>query len=275
MAMVSAPEADAEEAEEAAPSVSTSRQPLSQMGFSGFPRLLDLVDRYLKCIDRIYAFKESNNVEYAVYFFLAKAISVLHQVVLRAPVTPDAYHTLGLAHDALGDKKRAFGFYLLAAYLIVEERGDIDQANYCHSKEITADPKDIQLRLHCASLYLELKDYKRAAESYDQIHQLSPEIIEAWKTSAKNYRKNGASRFQTRLRDVAPFSKWDKKLSKIVFDPRFKAIPSYSTRRSLFEHFAKTRVEEERKEKRDAQKAAIEGFKQLLDEALEIDLLEN
>nr|XP_007131664.1 hypothetical protein PHAVU_011G031500g [Phaseolus vulgaris]ESW03658.1 hypothetical protein PHAVU_011G031500g [Phaseolus vulgaris] len=70
-------------------------------------------------------------------------------------------------------------------------------------------------------------------------------------------------------RGVAPFSKWEKELPKIVFDPRFKAIPSYSARRSLFEHYVKTRAEEERKEKRAAQKAAIEGFKQLLDEASE------
>ncbi|KAI4357005.1 hypothetical protein L6164_000983 [Bauhinia variegata] len=70
-------------------------------------------------------------------------------------------------------------------------------------------------------------------------------------------------------RGVAPFSKWEKELPKIVFDPRFKAIPSYSARRSLFEHYVKTRAEEERKEKRAAQKAAIEGFKQLLNEALE------
>ncbi|MED6158668.1 hypothetical protein PIB30_034913, partial [Stylosanthes scabra] len=70
-------------------------------------------------------------------------------------------------------------------------------------------------------------------------------------------------------RGVAPFSKWEKELPKIVFDPRFKAIPSYSARRSLFEHYVKTRAEEERKERRAAQKAAIEGFKQLLDEASE------
>ncbi|KAF8021721.1 hypothetical protein BT93_G2001 [Corymbia citriodora subsp. variegata] len=68
-------------------------------------------------------------------------------------------------------------------------------------------------------------------------------------------------------RGVAPFSKWEKELPKIVFDQRFKAIPSYSARRSLFEHYVKTRAEEERKEKRAAQKAAIEGFRQLLEEA--------
>lgn len=52
-----------------------------------------------------------------------------------------------------------------------------------------------------------------------------------------------------------------------------QAIPSHSARRSLFEHYVKTRAEEERKEKRAAQKAAIEGFKQLLDEASEVYLI--
>lgn len=70
-------------------------------------------------------------------------------------------------------------------------------------------------------------------------------------------------------RGVAPFSKWDKELPKIVFDPRFKAIPGYSARRALFDHYVRTRADEERKEKRAAQKAAMEGFKQLLEEAKE------
>lgn len=38
----------------------------------------------------------------------------------------------------------------------------------------------------------------------------------------------------------------------------------------MFEHYVKTRAEEERKEKRAAQKAAIEGFKLLLDRASEV-----
>lgn len=70
-------------------------------------------------------------------------------------------------------------------------------------------------------------------------------------------------------RGVAPFSKWEKELPKIVFDPRFKAVPSYSARRAIFEQYVRTRAEEERKEKKAAQKAAINGFKQLLEEALE------
>ncbi|KAG2548335.1 hypothetical protein PVAP13_9KG160700 [Panicum virgatum] len=70
-------------------------------------------------------------------------------------------------------------------------------------------------------------------------------------------------------RGVAPFSKWEKELPKIVFDPRFKAIPSHSTRRAIFDHYVRTRAEEERKEKRAAQKAAVEAYKELLEEASE------
>ncbi|XP_062205113.1 pre-mRNA-processing protein 40C-like isoform X2 [Phragmites australis] len=70
-------------------------------------------------------------------------------------------------------------------------------------------------------------------------------------------------------RGVAPFSKWDKELPKILFDPRFKSIPSHSTRRAIFDHYVRTRAEEERKEKRAAQRAAVEAYKQLLEEASE------
>ncbi|KAF8672364.1 hypothetical protein HU200_049566 [Digitaria exilis] len=70
-------------------------------------------------------------------------------------------------------------------------------------------------------------------------------------------------------RGVAPFSKWEKELPKIVFDPRFKAIPSHSTRRAIFDHYVRTRADEERKEKRAAQKAAVEAYKELLEEASE------
>ncbi|PWZ22753.1 Pre-mRNA-processing protein 40C [Zea mays] len=48
-----------------------------------------------------------------------------------------------------------------------------------------------------------------------------------------------------------------------------KAIPSHSTRRAIFDHYVRTRAEEERKEKRAALKAAVEAYKELLEEASE------
>eukprot|EP00850_Spirogloea_muscicola_P019248 SM000187S03865 [mRNA] locus=s187:38786:47393:+ [translate_table: standard] len=79
---------------------------------------------------------------------------------------------------------------------------------------------------------------------------------------------------------VAPFSKWDRELPKIIFDPRFKAspimpyaaIPTQAERRAIFDRYVKTRAEEERKERRAALKEATEGFRQLLEEvAAELD----
>lgn len=52
-----------------------------------------------------------------------------------------------------------------------------------------------------------------------------------------------------------------------------QAIPSHTERRSIFEHYVRTRADEERKEKRAAQKAAVEGFKQLLEEATKVLIL--
>ena len=55
-----------------------------------------------------------------------------------------------------------------------------------------------------------------------------------------------------------------------MIDCPLQAIPSHSTRRAIFDHFVRTRADEERKEKRAAQKAAVEAYKQLLEEASEV-----
>lgn len=133
-----------------------------------------------------------------------EAILVLKEVVRLAPNLPDAYHTFGLVYNAFGDKKRALNFYMLAAHLTPKdsslwkllvtwsiEQGNTGQARYCLSKAITADPEDISLRFHRASLYVELGEYQKAAESYEQISQLFPENVEAPKTGAKLYKKCG------------------------------------------------------------------------------------
>ncbi|KAL6992753.1 hypothetical protein U1Q18_010868 [Sarracenia purpurea var. burkii] len=66
----------------------------------------------------------------------------------------------------------------------MQKQGNAGQARYCLSKAITADPADISLRFHRASLYVELRDYHKAAESYEQIARLCPDNVEALKTAA-------------------------------------------------------------------------------------------
>ncbi|KAA8542715.1 hypothetical protein F0562_023786 [Nyssa sinensis] len=134
----------------------------------------------------------------------AESISVLNEVVRLAPNLPDTYHTLGLVYNAAGNKQKALSFYMLAAVMTPKdsslwkllltwslEQGNTAQARYCLSKAIMADPEDISLKFHLASLYIDLGDYEKAAKSYDQISQLCPGNVEARKSAAKLYERCG------------------------------------------------------------------------------------
>ncbi|XP_054975089.1 transcription elongation regulator 1-like protein [Sorex araneus] len=67
-------------------------------------------------------------------------------------------------------------------------------------------------------------------------------------------------------RGVSAFSTWEKELHKIVFDPRYLLLNS-EERRQNFEQFAKTRLKEEHRERRNKLLLAREGFRRLLEEA--------
>ncbi|KAG8386514.1 hypothetical protein BUALT_Bualt03G0156400 [Buddleja alternifolia] len=133
-----------------------------------------------------------------------EAISVLKEVVRLAPNLSDPYHTLGLIYTAMSDHKKALNFYMIAAHLTPKdaslwkllvtrsiEQGDKRQANYCLNKAITAEPGDISLRFHRASLYVELGEHQKAAESYEQISRLCPDNIEVLIKATQLYQKCG------------------------------------------------------------------------------------
>lgn len=56
---------------------------------------------------------------------------------------------------------------------------------YYLCQAIRAEPKDISLRIHLASFYVEIGDYEKAAESYEQIQKLFPDNVDATKTGAQ------------------------------------------------------------------------------------------
>ncbi|OWM77222.1 general transcription factor 3C polypeptide 3 isoform X2 [Punica granatum] len=133
-----------------------------------------------------------------------EAISVLNEVVRLAPNVPDSYHTLGLIYTALGNDKKAMDFYMIAASLRPKDSSlwellytwsikqeNSGQAKHCLSKAITAEPENIALRVQLASIYLEVGDYQRAAETYEQIQKISPRNVEALMTAAKLYLRCG------------------------------------------------------------------------------------
>ncbi|KAK4390009.1 Transcription factor tau subunit sfc4 [Sesamum angolense] len=132
-----------------------------------------------------------------------EAIGLLNEVILLAPNLSDPYHTLALIYTAMNDEKRALNFYMIAAHLTPKdaslwkllvtrsiEQGDKRQANYCLNKAIIADPEDIGLRFHRASLYIELGEYKKAADSYEQISRLRPDNIEVLTKATQDNLRN-------------------------------------------------------------------------------------
>lgn len=133
-----------------------------------------------------------------------EGISISSQVVRLAPNLPDPYDTLGRIYDDLGNDKKAVDFYMIAAHLKPKdssmwkrlftrslEQGNNGQARYCLSKAITADPKDVSLLFHQASLHSNLGDYLKAAELFEQIQKIRPEDVEALQTGAKLYLRCG------------------------------------------------------------------------------------
>ncbi|KAL5843128.1 hypothetical protein ACOSQ4_009086 [Xanthoceras sorbifolium] len=133
-----------------------------------------------------------------------QAISVLKEVVRVAPNLPDSYQMLGLVYKELGDNRKAFDSHVMAAIVTRNdsslwkqlfawsvEKGETAQAKYCLCKAVGADPKDVGLRFHLASFYVELEDYLRAAESYEKIQKLCPDDVNAIKAGAKLYLKCG------------------------------------------------------------------------------------
>lgn len=65
------------------------------------------------------------------------------------------------------------------------KQDDYGQARYCLLKAIRAYPKNITLRCHLAELYVKLGDYQKAAVTYEQVHQLCYENVDALKMAVK------------------------------------------------------------------------------------------
>ncbi|KAH1219963.1 General transcription factor 3C polypeptide 3 [Glycine max] len=141
-----------------------------------------------------------------------RAKAVLCEVIRLAPNLHESYHTLGLVYTSLQDYKRAMALYLIAAHLDPKEsplwktiftwsieQGYVDQAGYCLLKAIKADPKDVTLRFHLARLYAELGHYQKAAVTYEQVHKLCCENIDALKAAAKFYKKCGQVEYSIQI----------------------------------------------------------------------------
>lgn len=71
------------------------------------------------------------------------------------------------------------------------EKGNTSQVIYCLTKAMKVDLEDASVKWDCASLFVELKDYQKAAKAFDQIIASRPFHVEARKMAAKMHYKIG------------------------------------------------------------------------------------
>lgn len=77
-----------------------------------------------------------------------------------------------------------------------------------------------------------------------------------------------------REKNIPPFASYEKELPKFAFDPRFKSkfkllsqlvLPDHSDRRDVFEEFARTRITEQKKDRKEKYQQSKEEIEKILE----------
>ncbi|KAL3869972.1 hypothetical protein ACJMK2_042592 [Sinanodonta woodiana] len=116
-----------------------------------------------------------------------EAISKCLEIIRQAPQACKPFQTLGVIYESMGDMEKALQYFLIAAYLnprdseewarlaeLALELNDVNQAVMCYSNAIKFDRNNVDYLWERAKLYEEIRDFKKALESYQAILPLLP-----------------------------------------------------------------------------------------------------
>ncbi|KAK3611997.1 hypothetical protein CHS0354_011657 [Potamilus streckersoni] len=116
-----------------------------------------------------------------------EAINRCMEIIRQAPQARKPFQTLGVIYESMGDMEKALQYFLIAAYLnprdseewarlaeLALELNDVNQAVMCYSNAIKFDRSNVDYLWERAKLYEEIRDYKKALESYQAILPLLP-----------------------------------------------------------------------------------------------------
>ncbi|CAL1271933.1 unnamed protein product [Larinioides sclopetarius] len=110
------------------------------------------------------------------------AIKVCMELIKTAPQAYEPFHLLGIIYDEMGEPRKAFQWYLVAAFLnpsdtdewirlaeLCLEQNEIQQAISCYTKAIRNEPTNINFWWERCNLYEQIGERKRALYGYEMI----------------------------------------------------------------------------------------------------------
>ncbi|KAJ1909482.1 transcription factor TFIIIC subunit tfc4 [Tieghemiomyces parasiticus] len=119
-----------------------------------------------------------------------QAVATLQEVIRLEPKAFQAWHSLALIQEELGDKPRALMLYLVAAHItpwdgplwkrlghLSLEQNEPRQALYCFSKAVGADKGDGEALLERSQLYVDLGKFTKAVDDLAQYLRLNPHDV--------------------------------------------------------------------------------------------------
>ncbi|KAI8802941.1 hypothetical protein BJ742DRAFT_526487 [Cladochytrium replicatum] len=129
-----------------------------------------------------------------------EAIRLLHEVIRGAPTTYQAWLTLAMVHDELGEPRKSLECLFIAAHLKERDRdlwrrlaeiarrlNDVNQVIYCLRKAIQSDPTDLDSLWERAKLLLDQQKTYQAIRCYHKMLQIIPNNMFVVKALSKIY----------------------------------------------------------------------------------------
>ena len=111
-----------------------------------------------------------------------EARKTLLKIIHVCPRAPDAYKMLGTIHEDMGDVENAVLFFMVAAHLrasdvalwkriasLALDLNQLDQAVYCLSKALKANPDDIDATMDRVAIWVEQGKLKRAKDAFSSV----------------------------------------------------------------------------------------------------------
>ncbi|KAH6582485.1 hypothetical protein BASA61_008515 [Batrachochytrium salamandrivorans] len=129
-----------------------------------------------------------------------EAIEFLYEIIRQAPNSQQAWATLAMVHEELGNKQKSLQSYLMAVHLspkdidlwkrlalMSEDMGDISQALYCLNKASRVDPDDLECKWSRSLILRDLGRLEQAIDGLQDILQIIPGNVDVVKELARIY----------------------------------------------------------------------------------------